>query len=777
MSRNLIRLIAWALSFLLVILVGVAVGVAFVYQKGFPQIERLEDIKPEVMTTVYDRFNRPLREFARERRKIVRFQDIPQVFRKAIIAAEDDIFLDHWGINFRGIIRAAWGVISGTGRGGGSSITQQLARWLYLTPERTFSRKLHEMLLAIQIEKLYSKDQILTYHCNRIFFGGKVYGVGAAAQYYFGKKIQELNLAEAALIAGILPAPNGKFNVFKYPGQVLGRRNRVLERMLKLGFVNEAQYRMALAVQLPKVPHREETHVLGDYFMEEVRKDLEEKYGQEILYQGGLNAYTTLDVEMQRWAEEALKEGLRSLDKRRGWRKDGDRINLLEQGVDITTYERPSWSGNSFTDGSIVEAVVVKREQRDAVLRIGPLEGHLAAGGYAWTRRPLANLLKQGDVVLVKILKRKKEGRDGLEVALEQTPDVQGAMMVVDNETGAVLAMVGGYSFSMSQWNNATQARRQTGSTFKPIVYTAALENGYTPSTLVLDEPFSYFDPSIEQVWEPKNHTDDFKGMMTLRRAFEQSRNVVSARIVEYLGPAKIVEYANRFGITSDLKPYMSIALGSFGITLEEMVGAYTVFPNLGVRVKPYLIRSITDLDNREIDRNRPDRKRVISPDTAFVVNYLMQGVVKHGSGWRARDLKAPIGGKTGTTNDYTDAWFIGFSPSISVGVWVGFEVNRRLGDEETGGKAASPIFVSFMEKYLQKYQEPPSFVKPSGVIMLDIDRFTGKRLSPGCLYPFREAFLSGTEPEEYTREEDRLAIKEYYGIDDEESDEGDGVQ
>ncbi len=771
MSPKLIRFTSWALSVVLVILLGVTVGVVFVYQKGFPQIERLEDIKPEVMTTVYDRFNRPLREFARERRKIVRFKDIPVVFRKAMLAAEDDSFYDHWGINFRGIIRAVLSEMFGLELGGGSSITQQLARKLYLTPERTYSRKFHEMLLAIQIEKRYSKDQILTYHCNRVFFGGKVYGVGAAAQYYFGKDIQELNLAEAALIAGIMPAPNGKFNVFKYPEQALGRRNRVLGRMKTLGFINDAQYKTALLVPLPKVPHRDETNVLGDYFMEEVRKTLEEKYGQEILYQGGLNVYTTLDVEMQRWAEESLKEGLRSLDKRRGWRKDTDRSNLLSQGVDIATYELPSWKGNSFVDGSIVDGVVIQREGTQARIRLGPYEGILAESGYAWTRKPLAALLKQGDEILVRILKRQDGDNGLLELALEQEPEVQGAIMVVDNETGAVLAMVGGYSFSDSQWNNATQARRQTGSTIKPIVYTAALENGYTPSTLVEDEPFSYFDPSINQTWQPRNHTDDYKGLMTVRRAFELSRNVVSARIVEYLGPAKIVEYANRFGITSDLKPYMSIALGAFGITLEEMVGAFTVFPNLGVRVKPYLIRSIADIDNREIESNQPDRKRVISPETAFVVNYMMQGVVKYGSGYRARDLKAPIGGKTGTTNDYTDAWFIGFSPSISVGVWVGFEVNKSLGNGETGGQAASPIFVTFMKKYLQKYQEPPAFIKPPGVIMLDIDRKTGKLLTPDCLYPFKEAFLSGTEPQEYTRKEDQLAIKDYFGSEEEGDD------
>lgn len=771
MPRNLIRIFAWVLSGLLVIMVGVAVGVALVYQKGFPQIERLEDIKPEAMTTVYDRFNRPLREFARERRKLVRFQDIPVIFRKAIMAAEDDAYLEHWGVNIRGLMRAVLSEVFGLARGGGSSITQQLARRLYLSSERTYARKLNEMLLAIQIERRYSKDQILTYHCNMVFCGGKVYGIGAAAQYYFGKDIREINLAEAALIAGILPAPNAKFNVFKHPDQVMGRRNRVLKRMLDLGYINHEQYQQALTVALPKVPHRAETQVLGDFFMEEVRRNLEEKYGQEILYQGGLNAYTTLDVEIQRWAEDSLKDGLRALDKRRGWRKDRDRINLLEQGADIQTYELPSWKGVVFDAGIVLEGIVLSLDRGSARIRLGSMSGVLPAGGYAWTRKTLNVLMKPGDVVPVKIQKMPETEDGQVELSLEQTPEVQGAMMVVENETGAVLAMVGGYSFATSQWNNATQARRQTGSTIKPIVYTAALENGYTPSTIVQDEPFSYFDPAINQTWEPRNHGEVYKGPMTLRRAFEQSRNVVSARIVEYLGPAKIVEYAKRFGITADLKPFMSIALGAFEITLEEMVGAFTVFPNLGVRVKPYLVRSITDLDNRVIERNRPDRKRVIDPDTAFVINYLMQGVVKHGTAWRAKHLNAPIGGKTGTTNGYTDAWFIGFSPSISVGVWVGFEATRSLGDEETGGKAAAPVFVSFMEKYLAKYPEPSSFTKPPGVIMLDVDRYTGKRLSPGSLYPFREAFLSGTEPDEFSREEDQMAIADYYSSDEESDD------
>ncbi len=363
-----------------------------------------------------------------------------------------------------------------------------------------------------------------------------------------------------------------------------------------------------------------------------------------------------------------------------------------------------------------------------------------------------------------------------LTLSLEQEPDVQGAILVVDNKTGEIKAMMGGYSFEKSKWNNATQAKRQTGSTIKPIVYTAAIENGYSPSTIIVDEPTIFDNEWVQEPYEPQNHTGDFRGPLTLRRGFELSVNLISAKVVEYLTPPRVVQYSRKFGITADLKPYMSIALGAFEVTLKEMVAAYTVFPNLGFRVNPYFIKKIIDQNNYIIDENFPDKKQVVENETAYIINYLMQGVVKSGSGFRARHLEAPVGGKTGTTDDCTDAWFIGFSPSITVGVWVGHEVKRSLGYNETGGRAASPIFVSFMEKYLEKHPEPKEFKRPSGVIMVKIDKYTGKLFTEDCLYPFQEAFIKGTEPLEYCSEEDHSEINDYYHdepLSDEDENEG----
>jgi penicillin-binding protein 1A len=414
------------------------------------------------------------------------------------------------------------------------------------------------------------------------------------------------------------------------------------------------------------------------------------------------------------------------------------------------------------TENAVVSGIILQVSNKEAQVRIDNYRGRLKAADAAWAKLPLSRILKKGDVALFKISKLNAEKKT-LELTLEQEPEVEGAILVVENKTGEVKAMVGGYSFEKSKWNNAVQALRQTGSTFKPIVYTAALENGYTPATIIEDEPFAYFDEWQNELWEPQNEDKNFKGPLTLRRAFELSRNACTARIVEQLGPQKIVDYAKKFGITSDLKPYMAISLGVFEVTLEEMVSAYTVFPNLGTRVTPYLVRTIRDQNHNIIEENYPDRKRVIEEDSAFLMNYLMQGVVKSGTGWRAKWLKAPIGGKTGTTDDYTDAWFIGFSPSITVGVWVGFDIKKSLGDMETGSRAACPIFVKFMKKYLETHEEIQQFRKPSGIIMIEIDKYTGKLLTPDCLYPFTEAFLTGTEPLEFCTEEDHSAIVDYY--------------
>jgi penicillin-binding protein 1A len=763
--KNL-KIILFLLSIVVTMLVGSLLGIILVYQKGFPnQIKNLEDIKPVVMTTIYNDRGSLIKEFAVEKRKVLRSFEIPGIIKKAFVAAEDKEFYSHWGINFKGVLRAVGGLVFGKKKGGGSSITQQLARDLFLTREISVSRKFNEMLLAIQIERNYSKDQILTFYLNKIFLGASVYGVAAASQYYFGKPVGEITVSEAALLAAINPNPNRLFNVFTNPDNCRFKRNLVLRRMLSMNYIDKKQYDEALKVELPKEPYESVKESIGDYFLEEIRKYIESKFGETLLYQGGLKVYSTLNSEMQKWAENSLREGLRDLQKRIGWQSNPKPFNLLENQLDIDNYTLPEWKKSEIKTAEIVKGIVTKVSNSLALVRVDTFSGKLKAANAAWPRKPLTKILKTGDIALFKILEVDEKKKE-LVLGLEQEPEVQGAILVVDNKTGEIKAMVGGYSFEKSKWNNAVQALRQTGSTFKPIVYTAALENGYTPATIIEDEPFAYFDEWQNKLWEPQNEDKSFKGPLTLRRAFELSRNACTARIVEQLGPEKIVSYARKFGITSDIKPYMAISLGVFEVTLKEMVAAYTVFPNLGIRVNPYPIRIIRDLNNNIIEENYPDRKQVLEQDTAYLMNYLLRGVVKSGTGWRAKYLNAPIGGKTGTTDDYTDAWFIGFSPSVTVGIWVGFEEKKSMGNKETGSKAACPIFVKYMEQHLEKYPVMQEFRKPSGVIMVEIDKYTGKLLTPDCLYPFNEAFLTGTEPLEFTTEEDRSRIVDYYYTD-----------
>lgn len=780
-----VKIIILSLGVVATILIGALIGIILVYQKGFPQIKNLEELKPMVMTTVFNDQNGLIREFAIEKRTIVRFSDIPQSLKQALIAAEDTGYYSHWGISFKGIFRALFGVIFKQNRGGGSTITMQLARNLFLYDERTektFSRKLKEILLAIQIEKKYSKDQIMTFYCNKIPFGGNAYGVEAASQYYFGKSVRDIDIAESALLSSVIPSPNGRFNVFRNPENCRRRRAMVLKKMLEQNFITQKQHEEALKVKLPEKPSEFYREMIGDHFLEEVRKYIEDKFGDTLLYQGGLRVYTTLNSEMQKWAEDALREGLRRLDKRRGWRIREKLPNVLSQKLNIDRYSPPSWEKFQVAGGKIVEGIILKVDNTGALVRIKNFRGRLAAGDAAWTRKPLATILKRGDIALFKILDTgidldiylKKAGTAGkvdltdkkyeMKLALEQEPEVQGAMLVVDNKTGAIKAMVGGYSFERSKWNNATQAKRQPGSSFKPIVYSAALENGYTLNSIVEDEYFSDFDVFTEELWEPHNYPPGFKGSMTLRRAFELSRNVVTARLAKELTPERIVRYGKRFGLTSELKPYIAIALGSFEVTLQEMVAAFTVFPNLGIRVEPHFIKTIRD-EHNVIDGPVPERKQVLEKEIAYLMNYLMQGVVKSGTGYRARGLNAPIGGKTGTTDDFTNAWFIGFSPSLTVGVWVGFEASmKRLGEGETGGEVACPIFTAFMEKYLEKYPEPQEYNKPANILLAKIDKFTGKLYTDNCLHAFWEAFISGTEPTDYCTDDDHSRFRDYYG-------------
>ena len=760
--RTHIRMLLILFSVIVTILVGAFFGVLLVYQKGFPQIKNLEDLNPAVLTAIYDDRNVPIKEFAIEKRVIVKSSDIPGIMKKAVVVAEDHAFYRHWGINFRGFFRAVAGKVFHRNWGGGSSITQQLARMLFLTPEVSISRKMREMLLAIQIEKKYSKDQILTFYLNKTFFGGSVYGVEAASRYYFGKSVREIDLAESALLAAIIPSANRIYSIFKYPANCVRRRNYVLMQMAQMGMITPEQYTAAKKAKLPEKPFDINKEPLADYFSEEIRKYLEAKHGETLLYKGGLRVYSTLNHDMQEWAEHSLREGLRDLDKRRGWRATNRLFNVRENKLDLRTYQVPEWEKSRVELDEIVEGIVTEVSNGKVSARILDYTGELTPENAKWTKRKFTHTLKQGDIALFKIQKIDRE-KKWLTLSLEQEPEVEGAILVVDNRTGEIKAMVGGYSFEKSKFNRAFQALRQTGSAFKPIIYTAALENGFSPASIIDDAPFSYIDEWTGILWEPRNHKGDFKGPITFRRGLEQSRNVVTARILQAITPAVGVRYAKKFGISADLKPYMSLALGAFEVSLREMVEAFTTFPNLGTRVNAYFIKSIQDMNENILEDNAPEKKQVLEKETAYVANYLLQGVVQSGTGWRARSLPAPVGGKTGTTNDFTDAWFIGFTPTLTVGVWVGFDQKKSLGNEETGAVAASPIFVRFMEKYLAQYPETEKFKAPSGILWVDIDKWTGKKLTPDCIYPFREAFLPGSEPIEFCNEEEHHKFLGYF--------------
>ncbi len=830
-------------NFLLVtviaILLGIIVGIffsnpekslkKFVYENTFDNLKKLEDIQLVVPTTIYDDAGNLIKEFAIEKRKIAKQGEIPEILKQSIIVAEDNIFYSHWGINIKGVVRALVGVISNNRSGGGSSITQQLVLNLFLQRDMTFARKFKEMLLAIQVERNYTKDEILTYYCNKIFLGKNIYGVKSAYSYYFGKQLNGLpnstdnlnlkladinklkksfnfrvkNISDAAFIAGIIPSPNNIYDLEKNPKNCKKKRNVLLKRLFQQKIISKKEYDASIALELPiLVKNRtNDQDSLGGYFLEEVRKQIESRYGGNSLYKNGLKVYTTINMKMQQWAEDSLRKGLRNIDKRIGW-KSGYRLrNIFDEAKQIETLNLVSWETAFLKEGNIVEGVVLKINNNRAIIKIGQLTGILKASKARWTRNYLTRIMKKGDVGLFKILKVSKvlkeilgkkvraiseikniknNKKNIISLSLEREPEPQGAIVVIENKTGRVKAISGGYSFASSKWNNATQAKRQIGSIVKPIIYAAALLNGYTPSTIIDDEPFTYEGPWAEEIWEPHNHEDKYVGPITFRRALEKSKNVVTARITERVTPERVLAFARKFGIASKWRPYMSVALGAFEESPIKMAAAFTVFANLGKRTEPFFISKVTERNNSIIEQNEPQVRQVLSGAHAYVVNYLLQGVVKSGTGFRARELvkkyKIPIGAKTGTTNEYTNAWFIGFTPKITISVWVGYDKKvKTLGKNETGSRAAGPIFVEFLRPYLKDMYEKdgvllptPKFSKPPGVIMVMIDKFTGKLKSESCLYPFLEAYLAGKEPNEICNEDDHENITNYFGDEEE---------
>jgi penicillin-binding protein 1A len=728
------------------ILGGALIGVFLAFETDLPQVTSLEDFQPNIVTQVFAADGSVLGEFAIEKRVVVEFRDIPPVLRNAIVAVEDADFWKHIGINPWRIPGAALANVRSGRRGQGfSTLTMQLTRLLFLTPEKTYERKIKEIILAFQIEKNFTKEEIFTLYCNQIYFGHGNYGVEAASRFLFGKPVKDLTLPEAALLAGI-PQNAPRLSPVHHPDRALARRNHVLDRMAEEKYISreeaEAARREPLGLHLRKDPPS-----IAPHFIEEVRKYLEREYGSQRIYQGGLRVYTTLDAGMQRAAVRALRDGLRSLDRRaRGFVKP--ETSLLADGLLPEPLHLDEWDW-PFAAGDVVRGVVIAADRATAVVQIGDYRARLSPADVAWTRRTsVSDVLPRGAVAPFRVVSLDDaDGRKLAVVRLEQEPKVEGALLALEVRSGAVRAMVGGYDFEKSKFNRATQALRQVGSAFKPIVYSAALESlGWTPSTVLVDAPLSFTNPWDKSVWTPQNYDGAYWGPMPLRRAVEQSRNIPAVKTMQAVGVEKGIEYARKLGLAGELPPYLPIALGAGEATLLEMVGAFATFANQGLRMKPFLIERITDRDGNVIEQATPRATDALRADTAFIVTSLLRGVVERGTAARARRLGRPIAGKTGTTNDFTDAWFIGYEPSLAAGVWVGFDEKKdSLGRGEDGARAALPIWMEFWASATagRPIEEHPI---PGNVVFVPVDDM-GRPGTPGAPGVRMETFVAGTEP------------------------------
>jgi penicillin-binding protein 1A len=740
-----------AALFVAAALLGTLSGVLFAYSDDLPEVSALDSYSPNTITRVLGKNRQLVGEFAVERRVVIHYDDIPQNLRQAILAAEDSGFFEHSGFSISRMVLALLRDVATRGKSpGGSTITQQLTRNLFpaeigfAVGNRSWERKIKESLVAIRIEKRYTKEEIFTFYCNQIYFGHGAYGVEAASQLYFRKRAKDLNLEEAATIAGIIQG-NVRQSPFVNPEATKRRRNYALERMAVEGFITReaADAAKEKPVLVGGDPAGEGS--VAPYFLEEVRKYLEAKYGAKALYESGLTVTTPLDIKLQQAANKAVDRGLRRVDKRRGFRKP--RRNIIAEGQTVDHFKTDRWS-RRILEGDIVPAVVRSVSDTTASLRIGELSAELMRAGMQWTnKKSPKDILKAGDLIDVAITKI--DGKTAT-VTLDQTPILEGALVAIDNHTGEILAMVGGYSFSRSKFNRATQAYRQMGSTVKPILYTAAIDRGLTPTTILVDEPTTFDAGAGQPPYSPRNYDRKFMGPLTLRRALEQSRNIPSVKVIDMLGPTQVAAYAKKFGFSQDFRPFLSMALGAQEVTLLEITSAYSAFPNHGIRMEPYFAEAINDRDGSLLEERRPQPRDAIRADTAFVLTNLMQGVVQHGTAAAANALDWPLAGKTGTVDDNTDAWFVGFDPNVTVGVWIGNDEKKPIGYNETGTTAALPMWMDFMKVYIELYgdrENPPKFESPGNIVFMPVNRATGEPAAGESEGVVNEAFISGTQP------------------------------
>ena len=684
-----------AFTFLLMcaIAVGAALGLLFVYTSDLPEIRALESYRPNTVTELYADDGQLIGSFAQQRRILVTYNQIPKVLRDAILTTEDQHFEEHIGVDIPRVLQAAYHDIRHHSyKEGASTLTMQLAGGLFLNRnDRSLHRKIQETILAIQIERHYTKEQIFTMYCNQVYLWNGNYGFESASEFYFGKPAAQVTLPEAALLAAMIRGPI--YSPTTHPKQAQARRNLVLGLMAKEGRISKAQADAAIAQ--PMVLHitapRDD---LAPYFVEEIREYLEHTYGTAAVHEQGLRVYTTLNVAMQKAANQAVRDGLHSYDRRHGWR--GNLTNILEQHLGtLDTYQNDDWRA-PIEKGDYVTGLVTNVQPTFATIKLGAIHAMLTPADFAWTgRKSPHDLLKAGDLAVVSI---KEISGTTAEVQLEQEPAAQAALIAIDNPTGEIKAMVGGYDFEESKFNRATQAQRQTGSSFKVYVYSQALIDGMSPFDTVMDVPVTFRSGGKD--YSPKNYDEKFEGRITLRRALADSRNVPAVQLLDKVGIENVVELARKFGITSPLPPFLPLALGAADLSLIEHVSAFTVFPDDGIHILPHEIRRVTTYDGALLEEARPQVVDVIPPDVARTMTSMLEEVVQFGTGVRAKELGRPSAGKTGTTNDFTDAWYIGFTPQLTAGVWVGNDDKRNsLGKKETGARAALPIWLEFMQK------------------------------------------------------------------------------
>jgi penicillin-binding protein 1A len=710
-----------------------------------PDLRGLEDYAPAEMTRLLARDGSQIASFATEKRIVLGAHDIPESFRRALIAAEDSRFADHAGIDPIGGMRALWNDVRRRRFAqGASTLTMQLAGNLFLDRSaRTVRRKLQEAFLAMEIERRFSKPEILRMYCNQVYFGHGLYGLEAAARYYFGKTARALTTGESATLVGLLPRP-ASYSPFRDMERAVERRNLVLRRMVAEGYLSPLEADR-LADEPIVLARRSGTRELAPHFTEGVRRRLHESYGSSSLYRGGLRVRTTLDPRLQENAEAAVETGLRRLDKRQGWRREA--IRRVPRDSNPRDWESPVWA-EGIAVGRVTDGVVLDVAAEGATVRIGERTGTLTGAAIRWTgeRRP-DRLLRAGDVVRVRVLELR--GGEAMRLALEQEPEVEGALLAIDPATGEVLAMVGGFDFARSEYDRATSARRQTGSLFKPFVYATAFASGWTLADTLVDEPTVFLDPRKPVPYQPENFSRRYYETVTLRTALEKSANIATVKLLERIGCEPVIDTARRLGVRSRLRPFPSLALGAFELTLLEVTSAYGAFANQGLLMEPYWIEEAVDRAGRTIHRARPRVTEAVSPQVAYLMNRALTGVIRHGTGHAAGEvLDHTLAGKTGTTDDYTDAWFVGYSPRLVVGVWVGYDEPRSLGESETGGRAALPIWIEFMRRALEDVGDQP-FPVPPGIATAPVDPRTGKRPSveAGCDDYIVEVFVEGTEP------------------------------